>query len=239
MLRTPAVVGFVTAWRAVLQAQVVQIRHRAGGAAACRQPSCPPRQGPPSVKLIAGSFSDRAALHRPLGSPQPGQLHRQRPSAVLQIPQLVAAVERPPGAAASPAAPIASLRGCTDRRRRAWASRYTCGPYRTPSREGWRSPRAGGSSGRSRGVTALGLAARLRPTHQADGHGQVGAASRVHRTPPPAGPAQYGVSVAGDSKPQRPSHRSRGAPDRPVRSCPGRVALMRPATSSSRVRWRP
>jgi hypothetical protein len=111
MLRTPAVVGFVTAWRAVLQAQVVQIRHRAGRATACRQPSCPPRQRPPSVKLIACSFSDRAALHRPLGSPQPGQLHRQRPGAVLQIPQLVAAVERPPVAAASPAAPVAGLRG--------------------------------------------------------------------------------------------------------------------------------
>ena len=111
MLRTPAVAGLVTAWWVVLQAQVVQIRHRAGGAAACRQPSCPPRQRPPAVKLIARSFSDRAALHRPLGSPQPGQLHRQRPGAMLQIPQLITAVERPPVAAASPAAPIAGLRG--------------------------------------------------------------------------------------------------------------------------------
>jgi hypothetical protein len=122
--------------------------------------------------------------------------------------------------------------GCTDRSRRASASRYKCGPCRTPSRAGWRSPRAGGSSGRSRGVTALGLVARLRPTHQADGHGQVGAASRFHRTPPPVGPAQYGVSVAGDSKPQRPSHpppwRSRSPSDE---LCPARVALLRPATT--------
>jgi hypothetical protein len=73
--------------------------------------------------------------------------------------------------------------GCTDRSHRASASRYRCGPCRIPSRAGWRSPRAGGSSGRSPGVTALGLVARLRPTHQAGGHGQVGAASRFHRTP--------------------------------------------------------
>jgi hypothetical protein len=108
-LSPAAGVAAVMAWRRVLQAPVVQLRHRTKVGAVWRQPSCPPRQRPPSVKLIAGSFSDRAALHRPLGSPQPGQL--QRPGAVLQIPQLVAAVERPPVAAASPAAPVAGLRG--------------------------------------------------------------------------------------------------------------------------------
>jgi hypothetical protein len=110
-LLTPAVVRAVAAWWAVLQARVVQIRHHAGGATACRQPSRAPRQRPPAVKLIVRSFSDRVALHRPLGSPQPAQLRRQRPGAVLQIPQLITAVERPPVAAAGPAAPIAALRG--------------------------------------------------------------------------------------------------------------------------------
>jgi hypothetical protein len=111
MLLTPAVVGLVAAWWAVLQTRVVQIRHRPGGAAACRQPSRPPRHRRPAVTLIAPSCSDRAALHRPLGSPQPAQLRRQRPGALLQILQVVAAVERPPVAAAGPAAPIAGLGG--------------------------------------------------------------------------------------------------------------------------------
>ena len=111
MLLTPAVVGLVTAWWAVLQTRVVQIRHRPGGATACRQPSRPPRHRRPAVTLIAPSCSDRAALHRPLGSPQPAQLRRQRPGALLQILQVVAAVERPPVAAAGPAAPIAGLGG--------------------------------------------------------------------------------------------------------------------------------
>jgi hypothetical protein len=72
--------------------------------------------------------------------------------------------------------------GCTDRNRRAWASRYRCGPWRSPSRVGWRSPRAGGSSGRSRDVTALGLVPGSDQPTRADGHGHVGAASRFHRT---------------------------------------------------------
>ena len=54
----------------------------------------------------------------------------------------------------------------------------------------------GASSGRSRGVTALGLVARLRPTHQAGGHGQAGAASRFHRTPPAVRPAGHGLGAA-------------------------------------------
>jgi hypothetical protein len=71
---------------------------------------------------------------------------------------------------------------CTDGHRRAWASKCSCGPCPTPSRARWRSPQAGASCGASRGLTALGLVARLRPTHQAGGHGQAGAASRFHRT---------------------------------------------------------
>jgi hypothetical protein len=77
--------------------------------------------------------------------------------------------------------------GCTERRRQASASSYICGPCRTLSRAGWRSPRAVGSSGHSRGLTTLGLVARLRPTHQAGGHGHVGAASRSPPYSPPAG----------------------------------------------------
>lgn len=72
---------------------------------------CPPRQSAPSVNLIARSFSNRAALQCLLGSPQPVQLRCQGPGAVLQILQVSAAVERPPVAAAGPAAPIAGLRG--------------------------------------------------------------------------------------------------------------------------------
>jgi hypothetical protein len=94
--------------------------------------------------------------------------------------------------------------GCTDGHCRAWASRCNCGPCRSPNRARWRSPRAGGSSGRSRGVTALGLVARLQPAHQTGGYGQVGAASRFHRTPPPFGLAGDGLGASGDSRPQRP-----------------------------------
>jgi hypothetical protein len=129
--------------------------------------------------------------------------------------------------------------GCTDRSRRASANRYRYGPCRTPSRAGWRSPRAGGSSGRSRGVTALGLVARLRPTHQAGGHGQAGAASRFHRTPPPVEPVQYGVRRPATQRRNGRRTRHRGAPDRPVMSCPARVELTRPATGSWIVHWGP
>src|SRR6266487_4894782 len=52
-----------------------------------------------------------AAPHRPLGPPQPVQLRRQRPGAVLQILQVAVAAERPAMDAARPAAPIAGLRG--------------------------------------------------------------------------------------------------------------------------------
>jgi hypothetical protein len=83
----------------------------------------------------------------------------------------------------------------TDVGRRASASRYICGPCRTLSRAEWRSPRAGGSSGRTRRVTTLGLVARLRPTRQAGGHGQVGAASRS--TVLPAGRARRARSGSG------------------------------------------
>src|SRR6266542_2337027 len=52
-----------------------------------------------------------AALHRPIGPPQPVQLRRQRPGAVLQVLQVAVAAERPAVDAARPAAPVAGLRG--------------------------------------------------------------------------------------------------------------------------------
>jgi hypothetical protein len=96
--------------------------------------------------------------------------------------------------------------GCTARDRRASASSYMGGPCPIPSRAGWRSPRAGGCSGRSPGVTAVGLVARGPTNSPRGGHGQVGAASRFHRTPPPVGPAGHGPGTADDPKAQRPSH---------------------------------
>src|SRR6266545_7987788 len=56
-----------------------------------------------------------AALHRPIGPPQPVQLRRQRPGAVLQVLQVAVAVERPAVDAARPAAPVAGLRGARTR----------------------------------------------------------------------------------------------------------------------------
>jgi hypothetical protein len=104
-------VAAVMPWWGILQASVVQIRHRAEMGAVWHQPSSSLRQRPPAATLMGSSFSGRPALHRPLGVPQPVQLRRQRPGAVLQILQVAEAVERPPIGTARPAAPIAGLRG--------------------------------------------------------------------------------------------------------------------------------
>ena len=114
-------VAAVLPWWGILQAPVVQLRRRAEMGAAWHQPSCSLRQRPPAATLMASSFSSRPALHRPLGVPQPVQLRRQRPGAVLQILQVAAALERPPIGAAGPAAPIAGQRG-------AWSSVVRLGP---------------------------------------------------------------------------------------------------------------
>jgi hypothetical protein len=95
----------------VLQTRVVQLRHRAVLGAAWHQPSGAPRQRLPAGNVLARCFSDGAALARPPDPPQPVQLRRQRPGAVLQVLQVAEAVERPPMDAARPAAPIAGLRG--------------------------------------------------------------------------------------------------------------------------------
>jgi hypothetical protein len=72
--------------------------------------------------------------------------------------------------------------GCTDGRPRAWASTCSGGPCQAPSRARGRSPRADGSSGRSRGLTALAWLPGSDQPNQAGGHGLAGAASRFHRT---------------------------------------------------------
>ena len=99
------------AWWRVLQTQIVQLRHRTKVGAAWRQPSRAPRQSPPAATVMGRCVSGGADLHRPLGPPQPVQLPRQRPGAVLQILQVAVAVERPPVNVARPAAPVAGLGG--------------------------------------------------------------------------------------------------------------------------------
>jgi hypothetical protein len=110
LLPTAGVAAVLPGW-GILQASVVQIRHRAEMGAAWHQPSCSLRERPPAATVMACSVSGSAALHRPLGVPQPVQLRRQRPGAVLQILQVAVAVERPPIGTAGSAAPIAGLRG--------------------------------------------------------------------------------------------------------------------------------
>jgi hypothetical protein len=114
-LLPPTCIAAVMAWRRVLQARVVQLRHRTNVGAAWRQPSRPSRQGPPAVTIIARCVSGGAAPHRPLRLPQPVQLGRQRPGAVLQVLQVAVAVERPAVDAAGPTAPVAGLWGARKR----------------------------------------------------------------------------------------------------------------------------
>src|SRR6266545_410370 len=110
-LLSAAGVAAVLPWWGVLQARVVQLRHRADVGAAWRQPSRAPRQRLPAVTIMARFLPGGPALHRPLAPPQPAKLRRQRPGAVLQVQQVAEAVERSAVEAARPAAPIAGL-GC-------------------------------------------------------------------------------------------------------------------------------
>jgi hypothetical protein len=98
-------------WWGVLQARVVQLCHRTGVAAAWHQPSRTPRRSPPAGIVVACCVAGCAAVHRPLGLPQPVQLRRHWPGAVLQVLQVAVAVERPAVDAACPAAPVAGLGG--------------------------------------------------------------------------------------------------------------------------------
>src|SRR5215203_3807116 len=74
-------------------------------------PHGPPPDSWRSVPATARCVSGGAALHRPLGLPQPVQLRCQRPGAVLQVLQVAVAVEGPAVDATSPTAPVAGLRG--------------------------------------------------------------------------------------------------------------------------------
>jgi hypothetical protein len=88
---------------------------------------------------------------------------------------------------------------CTDRCRRAWASKYSGGPCRAPSRARWRSPRAGASSGAPRGLTALGLLPGSdQPTKQAG----TAKPERIAHSPysPPVWTAGQSLRAAGDPK---------------------------------------
>jgi hypothetical protein len=198
----------------------------------------------------------------PAATPAIRQSHRLLllgPSAPSSPPWLATAGPAPPPAARCRAPDTAGQRGCrtaarscgrpgsasrrsagcTDGHCRAWASRCNCGPCRSPNRARWRSPRAGGSSGRSRGVTALGLVARLQPTHRTDGRVRP---SRSRVAVPPYSPAGRGspgtvwVRPATQGRNGRRALR-RCASDRPVMSCQARVGRMRPASSSSIGRW--
>ena len=114
----------------------------------------------------------------PAATPASRQAHRPLllgPSGPSSPPWLATAGPAPPPTARCHAPDTAAHHGCrttarscgkpgsanrrsagyTDRGCQAWASTCSVGPCRTPSRAGWRSPRAGGSSGHSRGVTAL------------------------------------------------------------------------------------
>ena len=136
-LSPAAGVAAVMAWRRVLQARVVQLRHRTKMGAVWRQPSRSPRQCPPAATVMGRCVSGSAALHRPLGPPQPLQLRRQRPGAVLQVLQVAVAVERPASDAACPAAPVAGLGGARTGVVGLRASKCSGGPCRTPSRARW------------------------------------------------------------------------------------------------------
>jgi hypothetical protein len=115
--------------------------------------------------------------------PQPVQLRYQRPAAVLQVLQVDVAVERPAVDAAYPAAPVAGLRSAPTR---------VVGLRPAGASIGLVDPRSG-LDAELPGPARLPAAhqasppplacARLRPTHQAGGHGHAGAAWRAHRTP--------------------------------------------------------
>src|SRR5215207_10174969 len=110
-LLAPTCIAAVLSWWRILQARVVQVRHRQRMGPAWCQPSCSPRQSPPVVTVMARCFWDGAALARPPDSPQPVQLRCQWPGAVLQVLQVGVAVEGPAVDAAGQAAPVAGLRG--------------------------------------------------------------------------------------------------------------------------------
>jgi hypothetical protein len=175
-----------------LQARVVQLCDGAGVKAAWHQPGRRPRQSPPVITDMGRCVSGSAAPHRPLGPPQPVQLRHQRPGAVLQVPQVAVAVERPAVDTARPTAPVAGLRGTRT---------GVVGPRPAAALVALVEPGSGREAdlpGPARRpapheASPPGLVTRLRPTHHAGGHGRAGAAWHLHRTPRAVGPAGHGL----------------------------------------------
>jgi hypothetical protein len=215
------------AWSRGLQARVVQIPHRTNVGGVWRSPSRAPWQRPPAIAVTAARFTGGAALHRPLGLPQPVQLRRQRPSAVLQILQVAVAVERPAVDPAGPTAPVAGLRG-------ARTGVVGLGPARAAA--ALAEPRAGrdGDLPRSACLPAAhevsppwpGCKAPTSPPSRRARPSR----SRIAVPPYSAGgqPRRAWSGCGGEPKAQRPAHPRRGALDRPALSCPVRVGLARP-----------
>ena len=215
------------AWWGVLQARVVQVRHHAGVETAWHQPSGSLRQRLPAVNGIARSLSHGATLARPPDPPQPVQLCRQRPGAVLQVLQVAAAVERPAIEVAGPAAPIAGLRrartGVVGLRPASAAAPLSnpdpgarvISPGRPVFRRVTRSPPLAWLPGSDQPTKQAGTA-KSEPYRAHSPYSQaVGPAGRVWVRP--AARRHNGRRLLHD-----------GAPDRPAGDCPAWVGLARP-----------
>jgi len=168
----------------LLAREVDPLPRRVGAAGASR---AAPRDGArqpstPTPHPILGS----AALHRPLGPPQPVELRRHRPGAVLQVLHVVVAVERPAVDAARPAAPVAGLWGARTGvvgLRPASASAALVDP-----RSGLDADLPGPARPPAAHKASPPLAWCRAPTNPASRHDQAGAAWRAHRTPRRWGP---------------------------------------------------
>jgi hypothetical protein len=208
-------------WWGVLQARVVQIRHcEAGGVA---PPSCAPRPSPPAVTVMARSFSGSAALHRPLGLPQPVQLRRHWPGAVLQVLQVAVAVERPAVDAARSAAPVAGLRG---------ARTGVVGLRPAGASVGLVDPRSGRDGDLPRPASRPAAHEASPPLACCPGSDQFisrrapPSRSRMAARPPyspEAGHAGHGPGLAGDPKARQPAASSATVPCSDIRSASGRA----------------
>jgi hypothetical protein len=226
LLSPAAGVAAVMAWWRVLQARVVQLRHRTKVGAAWRRPSRAPRQSPPAVTVTAAPLSGGAALHRPLGPPQPVQLRRQRPGAVLQIPQIAVAVERPAVNAAGQATPVAGLGG-------ARTGVVGLGPASTAA--GLAEPRAGRDSDLPRPVGLPAAHEVSPPLAWLPGSDQPTRRARPSRSriavppySPPVGPAGHGRGrLATRRRDGRPRPRPRPARTSGRRRAAHRCALTR------------
>jgi hypothetical protein len=135
LLPAAGVAAVVPRW-GVLQARVEQLRHRPGVAAARRHPSRAPRQRPPAVTVMAPLL---AGWCRPSSCPWPATADgAPPPSARCRAPgtagrrgcRTAGRGDGTPGSANRRSA------GCTDGRRRAWASSCICSPCRTLIRAG-------------------------------------------------------------------------------------------------------